>query len=190
MTAESAEQKANAAGIAGTEQGAVKAGEVAEELQDTREGIPGDRGTTAVVVAWDSETGEYLIKVAVETVAIKVLPEGWEEIIRKAYGAEIKIVFVKNPGTYREHDHAEEAIIGSLGGTEVIVEGGASRNVCLYQCAAEMEENTQFGGQPHVFRGEKLPFRAFWRVLPAVGVPYTERGPGQTGSPSGYPARG
>jgi RHS repeat-associated protein len=162
----SADQKADDAGIEGTEEGAEQAVDLATKLQGTREGIPGDRGTTAVVKVWDAETGDYIIKVAVETTEITQMPEGWEEIIREVYGNEIAIEFVQNPGTRREHDHAEETIIGSLGDTQVIVEGGASRNVCLYQCNADMAPNIQLGGRTHRFRGAKTPFRAFWRVLP------------------------
>jgi hypothetical protein len=159
-----AEEKADAAGIAGTEEGAEKAVDLAIELQGTIEGIPGKQGTTAVIKVWDSETGEYIIKVAVETPAVKEMPAGWEEIIRRVYGSEIAIEFVKNPGTRAEHDHAEETIIGSLGDTQVIVEGGASRNVCLYQCNAEMPLDINLGGRTWGFLGEKTPFRAFWRT--------------------------
>jgi RHS repeat-associated protein len=161
-----ADEKADAAGVVGSEEGAEKAVDVAIELQATREGIPKDMGTTSVVKVWDSETGEYIIKVAVETTAVKEMPAGWEEIIRKTYGSEIAIEFVKNPGTSREHDHAEETIIGSLGDTQVIVEGGASRNVCLYQCNADLPVDINLGGRTWPFRGEKTPFRAFWRTPP------------------------
>jgi RHS repeat-associated protein len=161
---QTAEEKANAAGIAGTEEGAEDAVDLAIKLQGTRNGIPGDRGTTAVVKVWDSETGQYVIKVAVETPDIKEMPEGWEEAIREVYGSDVAIEFVTNTGTQREHEHAEEAIIGSLGDTQVIVEGGASRNVCLYICNAELPEDIQLGGRDWGFRGDKTPFRAFWRA--------------------------
>ncbi|HCT76910.1 MAG TPA: hypothetical protein DGT23_10035, partial [Micromonosporaceae bacterium] len=164
----SAEAAANAAGVEGTLEGAEELVDLAIELQNTREGIARDKGTTAVIKVWDATTGKYIIKVAVETSSISEMPEGWEEIIRKTVGAEIEIQFVPSKGNSRHRDHAEETIIESLGDTQVIVEGGASRNVCVYQCNAEMKPNIQLGGRTWAWRPpvEKTPFRAFWRNTP------------------------
>ncbi|MFI7576539.1 DNRLRE domain-containing protein [Micromonospora sp. NPDC049497] len=191
-----ADQKADQAGIHGTEEGAEQAAKLAKELNDTRSPYKAENGTTSVVKVWDSNTGTYKIKVAVEDSGVKDLPEGWEEKIRAVYGNEAAIEFIQNNGKRRKGmgQHAEESIIDSLGGNEVIVEGGASRSVCMHICNAELGPRMELGGQYYVREGG-TKFRAFYRpfmpwMSPPVAIPQLPTAPNPVPGPMPGPAPG
>ncbi|MEV4764361.1 DNRLRE domain-containing protein [Micromonospora chokoriensis] len=184
----SADDKADQAGIHGTEEGAKQAADLAKELNDDRRPWLAANGTTAVIKVWDSETNTYKIKVSVSQAdpAEGVLPEGWEEKIRAVYGGDIPIEYVKNP---IEGVHAEEAIIDGMADSEVIVEGGASRSVCMYICNAELGPRMELGGKYASRSRGTTKHNAFWRPFmpwmsppastapPAPSVPNPAPGP-------------
>ncbi|GAA1874239.1 golvesin C-terminal-like domain-containing protein [Asanoa iriomotensis] len=180
---QSAEEAADAAGIHGTQEGAEELQGIAKELQDTRVRIKTDgteddwakrNGTTSVIRVWDAETGEYVIKVAVEDQAIKAMPDGWEEIIRKTVGADVKIEFIQNLG-HLGNDvsaHAELSILATLGAGEVVVEGGTSRNICIAQCNAALQgRGLEVNGQTWPGASDKTPYRTFWRPMNSNSYP-------------------
>ncbi|GIF23486.1 RHS repeat-associated protein [Actinoplanes tereljensis] len=184
----SADDKADQAGIHGTEEGAEQAADLATELNDSRRPYLAKNSTTSVIKVWDSETNTYKIKVAVAQPddAEATMPAGWEDKIRAVYGNEIEIEFVTNPKDSGQH--AEETIIGSLGDTQVIVEGGANRAVCMYICNAELGNRVELGGQL-LTRSRGTKFRSFYRLFtpnmsppssmppPAPTVPNPQPGP-------------
>ncbi|WP_405104077.1 DNRLRE domain-containing protein [Micromonospora sp. NBC_01412] len=183
----SADDKADQAGIAGTEEGAEQAAKLAEELNGTRRKWLAKNGTTAVVKVWDSETNTYKIKVsaAQPDPGEDVMPEGWEEKIRAVYGDEIAIEYVKNSG---EGIHAEENIIDSLSDGEVIVEGGANRSVCMYICNAELGPRMQLGGKYASRSRGTTKHRAFWRPFMPWMSPPASTAPAGPSVPNPAPA--
>ncbi|GAA4572708.1 hypothetical protein GCM10023176_36200 [Micromonospora coerulea] len=165
-----AEKAADAAGVQGTEEGAVQDAELSERLNDKRRKWKAENSTAAVVKVWDTETNTYKIKVSVAQAEGAELgpdlPAGWEEEIRKVHGNDIEIEWVQNPlDSEGNSTHAEERIIESLTDTEVIVEGGASRPVCMKVCNPELGPDIELGGEfsKGSYSAGSTGFRAFWR---------------------------
>ncbi|WP_445319867.1 golvesin C-terminal-like domain-containing protein [Micromonospora sp. ZYX-F-536] len=183
----SADDRADQAGVHGTEEGAEQAADLAKELNDGRRPWLAANGTTAVIKVWDSETNTYKIKVSVSQADPNedVLPEGWEEKIRAVYGGEIPVEYVKSSG---EGVHAEESIIDGLGDGEVIVEGGASRSVCLYICNAELGPRMELGGRYAPRSRGTTKHNAFWRPFMPWMSPPASTAPAAPGVPNPAPA--
>ncbi|GAA4609516.1 hypothetical protein BJY16_007364 [Actinoplanes octamycinicus] len=84
---ESAAEQADEAGVAGSEQGAQDAADLAGKLTGMRRPYLADKSSTSVGKVWSSATNKYKIKLAVAQPdageEAYSLPAGWEEVIRK-----------------------------------------------------------------------------------------------------------
>ena len=134
-----------------TQASAAECNNRATEINNSRNGIDKDRGTTAVMKAIDNTTGEEVTLVSTN-LDNKSIPKSLQGVLNDDE------IYIGGVG------HAEQTIMQNKGDRYTIIAGGTSRNICKDTCAPLLEaDGLTLGGPKFNGRNDKTPFRQFWR---------------------------
>ena len=123
----------------------------ATEINQARGGRTSRMGTTAVMQAFDNQSGKIVYLVSTNE-PNKNIPRKLRSILNE------NEVYIGGKG------HAEETIMKHKGNNYTIIAGGTSRNVCIDICKSLLEKDgLALGGPRYRGRQDKTPYRQFWR---------------------------